>query len=406
VKIRRIAMKTKIIAIACAAALVLSFPAFATEGVEAVTTSIVTTSVETEMELTLEDAQNLAIENSYAVSSLFRNIENTKELINDQEELQEDMENLLKLPLTYLPNSITDDFVNKLLIKKGYGVKGAETQLTVLENTIGQTEEAIKIGALTTYYQVLLAQKTIELNSSSYQNELSHLNIAQIKYETGVITKLDLLQQELAVNTSKTDLDNALDTLEIKKLEFNNTVGLELGENVKFVSGVENGEMTTLGIEAAVEQAFVNRPESVNKWAEYELEEVEHSAITSYYTSRNRQYKYAEEELKETMHNYEQSFRDIELDVRTKYLELVKSERALKNMDETITLSRESLRVTKLFFEYDMATIQDVSDSETRLKQAEIGKYQLLVGYNISRVMFENSIGVGMPSSPSGQMGF
>lgn len=399
-------MKTKIIAIACAAALVLSFPAFATEGVEAVTTSIVTTSVETEMELTLEDAQNLAIENSYAVSSLFRNIENTKELINDQEELQEDMENLLKLPLTYLPDSITDDFVNKLLIKKGYGVKGAETQLTVLENTIGQTEEAIKIGALTTYYQVLLAQKTIELNSSSYQNELSHLNIAQIKYETGVITKLDLLQQELAVNTSKTDLDNALDTLEIKKLEFNNTVGLELGENVKFVSGVENGEMTTLGIEAAVEQAFVNRPESVNKWAEYELEEVEHSAITSYYTSRNRQYKYAEEELKETMHNYEQSFRDIELDVRTKYLELVKSERALKNMDETITLSRESLRVTKLFFEYDMATIQDVSDSETRLKQAEIGKYQLLVGYNISRVMFENSIGVGMPSSPSGQMGF
>jgi hypothetical protein len=406
VKIRRIAMKTKIIAIACAAALVLSFPAFATEGVEAVTTSIVTTSVETEMELTLEDAQNLAIENSYAVSSLFRNIENTKELINDQEELQEDMEKLLKLPLTYLPNSITDDFVNKLLIKKGYGVKGAETQLTVLENTIGQTEEAIKIGALTTYYQVLLAQKTIELNSSSYQNELSHLNIAQIKYETGVITKLDLLQQELAVNTSKTDLDNALDTLEIKKLEFNNTVGLELGENVKFVSGVENGEMTTLGIEAAVEQAFVNRPESVNKWAEYELEEVEHSAITSYYTSRNRQYKYAEEELKETMHNYEQSFRDIELDVRTKYLELVKSERALKNMDETITLSRESLRVTKLFFEYDMATIQDVSDSETRLKQAEIGKYQLLVGYNISRVMFENSIGVGMPSSPSGLMGF
>jgi hypothetical protein len=406
VKIRRIAMKTKIIAIACVAALALSFPAFATEGVEAVTTSIVTTSVETEMELTIEDAQNLAIENSYAVSSLFRNIENTKELINDQEELQDDMENLLKLPLAYLPNSITDDFVNKLLIKKGYGVKGAETQLIVLENTIGQTEEAIKIGALTTYYQVLLAQKTIELNSSSYQNELSHLNIAQIKYETGVITKLDLLQQELAVNTSKTDLDNALDTLEIKKLEFNNTVGLELGENVKFVSGVENGAMTTLGIEAAVEQAFVNRPESVNKWAEYELEEVEHSAITSYYTSRNRQYKYAEEELEETMHNYEQSFRDIELDVRTKYLELVKSERALKNMDETITLSRESLRVTKLFFEYDMATIQDVSDSETRLKQAEIGKYQLLVGYNISRVMFENSISVGMPSAPSGQMGF
>ena len=401
-------MKTKIIAIACATALALSLPAFATEGVAVVTTSVETTSAVTELELTLEEAQNLAIENSYAVSSLLRNIGNTKDLINDQEDLQDDMENLLKLPLSYLPGNITDDFVNKLLIKKGYGVKGAETQLFVLENTIGQTEEALKIGALTAYYQVLLAQKTVELNSSAYENELGHLKTAQIKYETGVITKLDLLKEELAVNTAKTDLDNALDTLEIKKLEFNNTVGLELGENVKFVSGVENGEMTTLGIEDAVELAIENRPESANKWAEYELKEVETSAYTSYYTSGNRQYKYAVEELEEAMHDYEQSFRDIELDVRTKYLELVKAERALVNMDETIVLSGEALRVTKLFYKYDMATLQDVSDSETRLKQAEIGKFQLLVGYNISRIMFENSIGVGMPSmtSQSGAAGF
>lgn len=402
-------MKTKITAIACAAAMVFSIPAFATEGVTATTTSMETTSAVAEMELTLEEAQNLAIENSYAVKSLLRNIGNTKDLINDQEELQEDMENLLKLPLAYLPGSITDDFINTLLLKKGYGVKGAETQLFVLENTIGQTEEALKIGALTAYYQVLLAQKSVELNSTAYQNELGHLKTAQIKYETGVITKLDLLQEELAVNTAKTDLDNAIDELEIKKLEFNNTVGLELGEKVKFVSGVDNGDMTTLSIEEAVALALENRPESANKWAEYELKEVEVSAYKSYYTSSNRQYKYAVEELEEAMHNYEQSFRDIELDVRTKYLELVKAERSLKNMDETIALSREALRVSKLFYEYDLATIQDVSDAETRLKQAEIGRYQLLVGYNISRMMFENSIDAGMPSastSASSSMGF
>ena len=391
-------MKTKITAIVCLAALALSLPVFATEGVTAVTTSIETTSAVAELELTLEEAQNLAIENSYAVKSLLRNIGNTKDLIDDQEELQEDMENLLKLPLAYLPGDITNDFINTLLIKKGYGVKGAETQLAILENTIGQTEEALKIGALTAYYQVILAQKTVELNSSAYENELVHLKTAQIKYDTGVITKLELLQEELAVNTAKTDLDDAMDDLEIRELEFNNTVGLDLGENVKCVSGVENGEMTTLTIEEALALAFENRPESANKWAEYELQEVESSAYKSYYTSSNRQYKYAVEEVEEAMHNYEQSFRDIEVDVRTKYLELVKSERALNNMDETISLSREALRVTKLFYQYDLATIQDVSDSEASLKQAEIGKYQLLVGYNIARVMFENSIGVGMPS--------
>lgn len=395
-------MKTKIVAIVCATAFALSLPVFATEEIKAVT--IETTAVETEMEITLEEAQNIATENSYAVKSLIRDIGNTKDLIGDQKDLKDYTEKLLKQSFEFYDLNfinISNDFLSKLLVKKGYGVKGAETQLTVLENTVGQTEEALKIGALTAYYQVLLAQKTVELESSAYQNELSHLKTAQIKYETGVITKLQLLQVQLAVNTAKTTLDNALETLEIEKLGFNNTIGLKLGEKVIFISDVENGEMMDICIEEAIKIAFENRPESANKWAEYELKEIETSAYKSYYTSRNRQYKYAVEELEEAMYNYEQSFRDIELDVRSKYLDLVKSDRALKNIEETIELSREALRVTNLFYEYDMATIQEVSDSETSLKEVEIARYKLLIGYNISRIMFENSIGVGMPSMSS-----
>jgi outer membrane protein TolC len=201
----------------------------------------------------------------------------------------------------------------------------------------------------------------------------------------------------MAVNSAKTDLFNAEDDLRIKNLEFNNTIGLSLDQEVILISAVEWIEMPDMSLEEAIDISLETRPEIENKRAEFELKEIEVSAITSYYTPNLRQHKFALEELEEAEHYYKQTFRDIELDVRSKYFDLVKSERAINNINETIGLSKEALRVTKLLYEYDLATLQDVSDAEVALTQSEIGKYQMLIGYNLTRMLFDNSIGFGLP---------
>ncbi len=358
-------------------------------------------SEEEVLQLTIEDAVQLAIENSWDIQTLDRNIRDVNEAIGEQKDLQDDMEALLKLPLVMydmMEIDITDDFISKLLIKRGYGIKAAENNKLILEETKKQTLEALEIGAKSAYYQVLIAEKTLQLQDQLLKKAIQHKNIANIKYINGVSTKLVKLQADSAYISAKSDYQDAEDTLKIKYLELNNTLGLDFERDVELVSQVGYEPTEEIDLQTSIQAALENRSDIKKLEAELELQKEETGAYKSYYTPALQQYKDAEEKLLEAEYAYQQSFKDVELDVRTRYLELVKAERALNNMTESVAIARESVRVSELFYEYDLATLTDVIDAQTGLSQAEIGKYQLLISYNIAKMMFENACDVGLPS--------
>ncbi|MFO7886928.1 MAG: TolC family protein, partial [Eubacteriales bacterium] len=198
--------------------------------------------------------------------------------------------------------------------------------------------------------------------------------------------------------SAKSDYQDAEDTLKIKYLELNNTLGLDFERDVELVSQVGYEPTEEIDLQTSIQAALENRSDIKKLEAELELQKEETGAYKSYYTPALQQYKDAEEKLLEAEYAYQQSFKDVELDVRTRYLELVKAERALNNMTESVAIARESVRVSELFYEYDLATLTDVIDAETSLSQAEIGRYQLLISYNIAKMMFENACDVGLPS--------
>ena len=358
------------------------------------------------LQLTIEDAVQLAIENSWDIQTLDRNLRNIDDAIDAQEDLQDAMELILKGPIDsinkalekYKEMGLVSSYVDALLIKRGFGLEQIKSQEVVLEETKKQTLEAIEIGAKSAYYQVLIAEKTLELQEQLLKKAEQHKKIAQVKYENGVATKLVKLQADSAYISAKSDYQNAEDELKIKYLELNNTLGLEFDQEVDLVSDVGYTPTEEIDLDASIESAFENRSDIKKLKSELELQEVETAAYKSYYTPALQQYKDAEEKLLEAEHAYDQSFKDVELDVRRNYLELVKAERALNNMTESAAIARESVRVSQLFYEYDLATLTDVIDAETGLAQAEIGRYQLMISYNISKMMFENSYDVGLPS--------
>ena len=359
------------------------------------------------LQLTIEDAVQLAIESSWDIQSLDRNLRNIDDAIDAQEDLQDTMETILKGSINQINASleqyklmgVISNYVDALLIKRGHGVEQAKSQEVVLEETKKQTIEAIEIGAKSAYYEVLIAEKTLELQEQLLKKAQQHKDIAQVKYDNGVATKLVKLQADSAYVSAKSDYQDAEDTLKIKYLELNNTLGLDFEKEVELVSQVGYTPTEEIELDSSIQSALENRSDIKKLKAELELQKEETGAYKSYYTPALQQYKDAEEKLLEAEHAYDQSFKDVELDVRTKYLELVKAERALNNMSESVAIARESVRVSQLFYEYDLATLTDVIDAETALSQVEIGRYQLLISYNIAKMMFENSYDVGLLSS-------
>lgn len=352
------------------------------------------------LEISIEEAIKLTLENSSEVWKIDCDILDAKDAVKDQKNSKDDTSSLLDLPLVAVSGALgatKTSYLNMMLVDKGYGVRAAQMQLTLTEYGKEQLIDGLEIGAKSAYYKALLAQKTVEFNETNLIKTKDQLKVIKVKFDNGSATKLEVLQAELAVNKAQMELDNAKDDLALELLSFKNTLGLSFDKEVILTEKVEYIPSEDIDLDMLINQAKEQRMEVLNAKEKLELQKIEHDAYTGYYTSTNSHYKSAVRKLEYAERNVENTYNDIELDVRTKYLELVKAERSLKNMDKTIELSLEAARITSLFYNYGMATALESLDSETALTQAEIGKYQLLVAYNISKMMFENACEIGIP---------
>lgn len=348
------------------------------------------------IEMDIVDTIEKTIEsNETTIEQIDDQIDAAEDDVDAQEQLQKDMEEELKKPIEQQSPAVRQDYVDALMIKKGYGVRVAQMQVTLLEKSKQQLIEGLELNAKVSYYKVLLAQKTVELNEEALNKANEQLKVVQVKYDNGSVTKLDLLQSELAVNQAKIEYDNAVDDLAIEQLAFNNTVGLPFEQEVILVGEIEYNEIEEINLEEAILKAKEERMEAIEAREEVEVAKIKLEAHDSYYTSNAKAYKEAKKEYENKQNNLENVYKDIELDVRQKYLELVKLERSLNNLNQTYELSLEAVRITTLFFEYGLSTAMDVLEAETALTQSEIGRYQLLVTYNLSKAVFDNACSVG-----------
>ncbi len=342
------------------------------------------------LEISIDDAVKIAAENS---SELIKNkiqMSDADDLIRDRSKGKNSSKNQLEGEGFY-----NGDYLSAMLHKNGYYLKEAKIQKLTLEKGKDQILKSLEIKTKSAYYNVLLAQKTVELNEKVLAKAKENLKVLEIKFDKGSVTKLDLLQGQLAVNQAQTELDNAADSLSLEILSFNNTLGLPFDQQIVLTDEIEYLEGNEIDLEKSIKKAKENRLEIITAKENLELTQIKHDTYTSYYTSGTSYYRTAVKELSYAKNNIEEVYKNIELDVRQKYLELIKDERALKNNDNTIELSKEKVRITSLFYDYGKVTALDVLEADTSLAQTEIARYKLLVSYNISRMMFDNACKLG-----------
>lgn len=355
------------------------------------------------IELSMDEAVKLAVENSrdmWKIDDGIRQAQDAKRAGRDAKELAEDLMNLSLEEIAGM-KAVTQmdplsNYVETLMAKNGYYIKLADTQMLQLGKNREVLLKGIEIQIKSLYYDVLLSEKTIEINQAKLNKANEQLRVVNLKFSNGSATKADVLNGELAVQQAKTDLDSAMDDLSISKLNLLNKLNLPF--DTEFI--LTDKELTYIpsqgiNIEDIIAEALEQRPEILSANNDLELQKIETHVYTAYYTSNLRQNKAAKEKLKDAEFNIPKRLKDVELDVRSTYLNLIKAERAFLNMEKTLELSKEAARINKLLFDNGMATPLDVMNADTNLAQAEIGKYQLLAAYNMSKLMLDNSYIIG-----------
>lgn len=352
------------------------------------------------IELSMEDAVKLAIENDremWKINDAIKQAQEARRSGKDAKEIAEDMmAKGLDEPLLPEEALYRNDYVSALLAKNDYYIKTAELKTKEMEKKRNNFLVGIEIETKSLYYSVLLAEKSIEINKAKLNKASEQLRVVNLKFNNGSATKAEVLNAEMSIQQAKTDLDTSMDDLNIAKLDLLNKLDLPFDSEIKLTDTELNYVPTAeIDLDASIEKAKIERPEILKAENDLELQKIETHAYTAYYTSNLRQHKAAKEELKDAELNVPQAYKDVELDVRKSYLNLVKAERALINMDKTVELSKEAARINKLLYDNGMATSLDVLEADTNLAQAEIGRYNLLAAYNISKLMFDNSNLIG-----------
>lgn len=377
--------------------------ALADEEKAVTTTAETTTETVQPLQLSIEDAIKLAVENDRGMWKINDGIKQMQQMRKDGSDAKEQAEWLMDQDLgtlSMLNIDATSGYVETLLAKNGYYIKTADTQMKLLEKKKEVLTAGIELTAKSLYYNVLIAEKTIEINKAKLASANEQLRVINLKFNTGSATKAEVLSGEMSVQQAQTELDSANDDLNMSKLNLLNGLNLPFDTEVILTSKDLNYVPTQqLNLNAAIEKAKKDRTEIIEAENALEVQKIKTHVYTAYYTSNLRQHKAAVEELKDAELNVPQAYKDVELDVRKSYLNLVKAERSLVNMDKTVELAKEAARINKLLYANGMAAAADVISADANLAQAEIGRYQVLVAYNLSKLMFDNSNLIGSTSA-------
>lgn len=341
--------------------------------------------------LSIDDAVKLAIEvdrEMWKINDGIRQVNDSRK----QGKAAKDLAEMIKGTTLEEFDASSINQLDLVLANNDYYSIYANEKVKQMEKSKEELTKGIEISVKSLYYSILTSEKAIEINSSKLTRAEEQLRVVKLKFDSGTATKAEVLSAEMSVQQAKTDLDSATDELEIAKLNLINKLDLPLDTKINLTDKTIKYESTkNINLEESIKRAKEERPEILKAISELAIQEVETKAYKGYYTSNLRQYKSAVEKLKDAELAVPQSYKDVELDVRKSYLNLIKAERELENMDATLKLAEESARMNKLLYENGMATLLDVLETDTQYAQAEIGKYQLLVSYNISKMMFDNS---------------
>ena len=143
--------------------------------------------------------------------------------------------------------------------------------------------------------------------------------------------------------------------------------------------------------------ALENRFSVISKKEAYETAKVYYEILSKLYTSntyKNRQAFYDMEKAYNDLVNAEA---DAVLAVKKAYVDMVKAGRSIEALGKSREALAEAYRLTLLSYELGMGTLVDVLGAESALKEMEIAELEAIHGYNLAKLNFEHSYGIGMP---------
>ena len=354
------------------------------------------------MTLTLQQAVDYALENSAAIKLSHTAVEKAEVGYKEAKSAYDKADKAGGLSREDRMLMSSQMIFESYKMTEGYYKEMADMGRTLAEKGREQTIETVKMAVQSAYFNLLFAQDKAEIQRSILDSAKKDMDIAGKKYELGMVSQVDVLSSEAALESAKLGYNTATRDLEYQRMSFNKTLGLPLKTEVGLTDSLTFEEPPGADIEEEVTLALQNRYEVIAAKEQYRVNELNHKLTLGWYpenTFVTRQARYDMESTHQSLVNAEQ---DVELSVRKAYMDMQSAYDSIGVLSKNVERLQKAYDIARLRYDTGMATSQEVVNALNALNDIKLQHLQAVHGYNLARIQFEASSGIGIAAAAGG----
>jgi hypothetical protein len=245
------------------------------------------------------------------------------------------------------------------------------------------------------YHSLLQAKEALSIAEENLRIQNEILANTQKKFNLGMVSKMDVLSAESAVQDAAVKVGAAADGVSAAKMNFNIQLDFPLMQNVELTDTLRRVDPPKTDLKTAIASALANRNELRQLQFLLDKENLEIADLTT--KSRyGSEYLTAALELRTAEKNLKDTKAFIEFDIRTKYMKIGNLAKEIASTEKAVSNAKEGYRLANLSYDAGMNTLVDVQNVQLSSYQAQLGLAAKTLEYNLAVSSLELATGYGI----------
>jgi len=249
--------------------------------------------------------------------------------------------------------------------------------------------------AIKTYFELKQAIKATSISKDNLATQDTILKNTNTKFRLGVVSKQDVLQAEISHNQASVDLAAAQSREALARMSYNIYFDFPVMQNIMPTDSMEVTEISTIALGEAVTLAVKNRNEITAAAFTLKYQELNLIEVGNSYAHNSTYYHQAQADLMLAQKNYKEMPAKMELDVRSKYMDMLNSKADADLGKLSAEKAAETFRLANLRYDLGMATLTDVQLAQAESFASQLQHSQSLLKLKLAVVAYEQATTVG-----------
>lgn len=333
--------------------------------------------------LTLDEAVKIGIENSDILEINKINMENKKVNLRQTQNSERKFNKYAK-----------GEDQSGFLLEEEVASLGVKYEIEELEMKNEYIKKNLEANISKLYYGALQSRDMLSIKEDTLKNLEDNYKIVSKKYSLGTASKYDLNMMEIDLNNGKVEVEKARDSYRQVIRNLNNLLDYPMETKLSLSSGYVLRE-ASINLGEDLKQAYEKRYDYIVAKNTLALANENFRVVKMSYTPNTYKYKLENGNTKIVETSNKNMKKTIEADIKAKYDNLTTSKNEITLMDTNIKKAEEGLRVLKLQYDLNMATMLQVNEALVGLNQAKLGKASAIGDYNIALIEYERAVKIG-----------